>query len=670
MRITAEERNRAGAPSVQGQTPKPYSMERRFRLMQAGTVTLAFFLISSVLYWNWSVRDRLGSSVRNLHSRLELDAQIHSSHELAAEAFWEAYYSERKDPRPDYAAHVREVTRLLHVYTAIPLSGVELSEVDALRGRETRFFTQTARLLTGTRKPLEDAAQIAEVDELGRQIEVRFRSLEELQIQRLEHLNAQIEQFSLWMTLLLLLLAAFVLLATITFRYVHRRHLWVPIEQLRRMVTEVRRGNLNVSGEIPQSVELGSLVSAFLAMAGEVRDVRESLEKKVIERTTKLEETQSELLQSAKLASLGQLVSGVAHEINNPLTSILGFSEIILSRFGEDPSVYGPLRTIRDEALRLRQLVANLSSFARRAPHRTQRIDLRSVLLRLADLRDYQLQANNISLHLECPAAPVWVVADPDQLLQVLVNLVLNSERAIKDCRERGDIWLGCGAAGRTAWLSVKDNGVGVPSEVRKHIFDPFFTTKPPGEGTGLGLSISYGIIQQHQGTIAVETRPGKGTTMRVTLPVAPEEVAHKPPLASSGKLASESRAASAKWHVLVIDDEPDILEMISHALERMDCRTTLLRGAERVPAALEQDGFDLVLCDLKMPGQTGLEMYRLIREKRHELAKRFVLMTGNLIEADQHAAEFAGVPILPKPFTLARLREAVGQILNGQAST
>ena len=161
-------------------------------------------------------------------------------------------------------------------------------------------------------------------------------------------------------------------------------------------------------------------------MAGTLREMRDSLEQKVRERTAKLETTQRELAQAAKLSSLGQLVSGVAHEINNPLTSILGFSELALARPELDAQLRAQLQTIREEAIRLRTLVANLNAFARRGPHHTTRLDLRALLDRLAELRRYQLGANNITLHYDRPAKPVWVEGDPDR----------SEERRVgKECR-------------------------------------------------------------------------------------------------------------------------------------------------------------------------------------------------------------------------------------------
>jgi len=398
--------------------------------------------------------------------------------------------------------------------------------------------------------------------------------------------------------------------------------------------------------------------------------MRDSLEAKVVERTAKLEQAQKELLQAAKLASLGELVSGVAHEINNPLTSILGFSEIILNRADMNPEILTPLRAVHDEALRLRHLVANLTAFSRRAPQRSQRIDLRRVLTRFAELRDYQLRANNIVLHLACPAEPVWVLADAEQLLQVVMNLVVNSEQAIKEFRERGDVWLACGSDGEYGWFSVMDNGPGMEPEVCEHVFDPFFTTKAVGKGTGLGLSVSHGILRQHGGNLTAESEPGKGTTIRATLSIAPAGPDEKPaetPVDSPIPVTAppeKKQEASIGRHVLVIDDEPDILEMVTEALEPVGCRTTALQGSQGVDAALARENFDLVLCDLKMPGQNGFEVYRLIRKSHPQLADRFILMTGNLADADRYSADIDSITLLPKPFTLARLRGAVEEIL------
>src|SRR5580704_16900235 len=599
--------------------PKPYSVERRFRLMQSGTIALALLLVSGVLYGNYTFRNHLATSLRQLNSALALNRQIHSNQENTVQTFWNVYDLRDSAPSLEFEQGEREGIELLNRYASISSARDEADEISRLRALQTKFMAQSGAMLAGPHPRIGDTRERVEAGRLNDEIEEVLGRLEDLQVQRLDALNAQVDRSSNWLTLLLLMFAGFELLATIWFRRAHQNHLWGHLEGLRQMVGEVRGGNLEVSCEIPQSVELG------------------------------------------------QLVAGVAHEINNPLTAILGFSEITLSRPDLDSFFRGPLNPIREEALRLRNLVANLNSFSRRAPHRKNIFDLRTVVTRLVDLRGYQLSADKITIHVEQPQSPIWVTADADQLLQVLVNLAMNAEQAIKERGDGGDIWLISAVDGGSASVEVRDNGVGIPAEAHAHIFEPFFTTKPAGSGSGLGLSISHGIIQQHGGTISAESSPGAWTKIRIELPATPAPAAEPGVEPAKGK--SAKGRAPATVHALVIDDEEDILEMIRYALKPLNCHTTLLHGSAGVRAALEQGDFDLVICDLKMPGLNGLEVLRLIRGMRRHLASHFLLMTGNLGDADDHAAELEDVPILPKPFTLTRLREAVGEVLGAKAA-
>ena len=630
--------------------------------MQAGTFALALLLLASVLSLDWSFQERLTSTLAEVQSVLNLSIQIRNEHESTARAFWQLYRGTERTNGSNYYEGVRKIDALVRHYDEVSISAGERAEIGRVRDLETQFLAQTSKMLVNDERAERDQPQELEAERLSMEAEITLGRLEQLQCDRLQFLDGQVQRSSYWLAFLILIFAGWAMLALTWIRRTHQNHLWAPLDHLRQMVGEVRCGNLNVTGEIPESVELGSLVGAFLDMAVELREMRNSLEQKVLERTAKLEKTQNELLQSAKLASLGQLVSGVAHEINNPLTSILGFSEILLEKAGVDASIHGRLRTIRDEALRLRNLVANLNSFARRAPHRSQRFDLRTATTRLAELRNYQLHADNIALHVSQPRWPVWVVADPDQFLQVALNLVLNAEQAIKECRDRGDIWLTCGLDDQRAWFAVKDNGSGMSSEVREHIFDPFFTTKPAGNGTGLGLSISHGIIQQHRGTITVESVPAQGTTIRIVLPCSKEEPIEGQIEARSDMGKETGQIAGLR--ALVIDDEVSILDMVSDALEGMNCHATLVDCSASVEAALERGEFDFVMCDLKMPALNGLEIYRLVRRKRPNLAEHFLLMTGDISDSKVPMRELAAVPVLLKPFSLDRLREAIAEVI------
>ncbi len=670
---------------------KPYSVERRFQLVQSATVVAALLFAALALYWNLSLQQRVDSSLNILRSRLALSRQIQSVQESAMQSFWDAYDMQDAGARAGYEGMRVETKELLDQYDYASLPASDAAKLERLRILEERFFERTAEMLALEIRPKNDLVERAAVGQIHNEIESILGSFEDLQIERVTASSALIARASIWMTTLLLCCAGVSLVAISWSRREHRRHLWSHLEELRRMVAEIRGGNLSVTADIPNSIELGSLMGAFLQMAAELRDMRDSLEQKVVERTASLELAQNDLLQSAKLASLGQLVSGVAHEINNPLTAILGFSEVALFRSAPESFLNAQLRTIRSQALRLRHLVANLSAFARRAPRRVERFDLRGIVVRLKDLHGYQLRADNISLHTTAQREPVWVLADPEQLTQVMLNLVLNAEHAIKSFRDRGDIWLACGAEGAVGFFAVRDNGSGIAPETRDHMFDPFFTTKPQGQGTGLGLSISHGIVQQHHGAISVESSLGQGTTIRVQIPLAidaaietasdanaastvesgeeesrrgPNEISKPSNDSAADPIAKDARAVPA-FHALVIDDEESILEMVGSALEAMNGRSTLVGSSARVEAALAAAAFDIVISDLKMPGRNGAEVYRFIREKYPRLANRFMLMTGNLVDAESYAAELASVPILSKPFTIARLRHAVSELLS-----
>ena len=431
----------AAGPAKKSFRAKPYSVERRFQLVQSGTVVIALLLASLALYWNLSLQRRADASLRILRSTLALSQQLQSVQRGAQQAFWDAYDMGNAEARAGYPQRLPETLALLQQYDRGSLSAEESAKLDRVKVLEQRFFGRTAEMLAHGHHPNGDLVERAEVGTAGNEIESTLGDLEDRQIELIEGSSVHIARASIWMTILLLMSAAISLAAIGWSRREGKARLWSHLENLRHMVAEIRRGNLHVTADIPNSIELGSLIDAFVRMAAEIRDTRDSLERKVVERTASLELAQKDILQSAKLASLGQLVSGVAHEVNNPLTAILGFSEVALFRSAPESTLNTQLRTIRSEALRLRRLVSNLTAFAHKAPHRTERIDLRTVLARLTDLHAYQLRANNIFLHVTAAEEPVGVLADPEQLTQVILNLALKlGARHQKFPRTRRDL--------------------------------------------------------------------------------------------------------------------------------------------------------------------------------------------------------------------------------------
>lgn len=648
--------------------PKPRSMQSRFILMQGATVLLALFLMTGALILSVLIRSQFASGVEALHKQIALQVRIHDAFDATVLAFWRTDGS--SDPRllKAYRASADTLRALTREDGETAISDTGRQEADRLSQAENAFLTQTDHMVSEPVAEQENETEENEVPKRELAVQNAFRETAETQFDNLRQATARVALYTRVLRILLLVLGLFPVVVMIWFRQAHRLHIWLPLDRLHKMVLEVRGGNLDLRGTAPDTVELGSVTSAFLAMASELREMRDSLEEKVRQRAVQLEAAHKDLLRAAKLASLGQLVSGVAHEINNPLTSILGFSEIILSNSDLDATVRAQVRTIREEAVRLKHLVARLSQFARRTPQQAHRLDLRSVPDRLLELRAYQLAANNIRVNYRRPQKPVWIKGDRDALLQLMLQLVLNAEHAIREQRESGEIRLGCECLDGFAVLTVQDDGCGVPPEMREHIFDPFFTTRLTQRGTGLGLSMCYGIVEQHGGEVAVESEVGKGTTFRVRLPLVSPELRAEPESSSRNNqitepAASQLQPVSPSRRFLVIDDEAEILNLVSAALDKIGTTVVTLQDSTRLAPILKENSFDAVLCDLKMPGHDGLSVLRTLREQRSTLVKRFILMTGNLADADKAALELEGVPILPKPFTLALLREMLDRV-------
>lgn len=649
--------------------PKPLSVHHRFILMQDGIAGLALLLMSLALSANYLIQSRFSARLAETQSALGQGAQIRSAFDSATLAFWAGYSSGERTSIATYRDSSRKAQDLSRQFAASAPARAERAALERLEWQEKGLFTVADQLLAGPRDPRHDRELLAEAAKRQNHIQLALEGAAEASSDDLRARASEMKSNGRAMFTMFIALGVFVAMALWPFRRAHQEYIWEPLEKLRRMLLEVKRGNLDLTAEVPPTVEIGSLFEAFLQMASELRGMRDSLEDKVRQRAAELAMAQKDLLQAAKLASLGQLVSGVAHEINNPLTSVLGFSEIVLGRPGLEPSIRAPIQTIHGEALRLKSLVANLGRFARRAPHHVLHLDLRTVADRLLELRHYQLLAENIHVHFSRPERPVWIKGDPDLLLQVLLNLVLNAEQAIRSCRQKGDIWLSCGWKKANAWITVRDNGCGMSSEVRDHIFDPFFTTRPMGQGTGLGLSISHGIMQQHEGKLTVESEPAKGTTMGMILPAVAgdaveSEIERRPAAASAPEVAIQASTHSGQpLRILAIDDEPEILSLVSHALSSRGMQVTSLEDSTKLPSVLGSGSFDAVICDLKMPGWDGLAVLRFLREKQPAMAAHFLLVTGNPADADKGWGDLDRVPILQKPFTLSRLAEMLEQV-------
>jgi signal transduction histidine kinase/CheY-like chemotaxis protein len=378
---------------------------------------------------------------------------------------------------------------------------------------------------------------------------------------------------------------------------------------------------------------------------------------------------QSKMLQTEKMAALGQLVSGIAHELNNPLTSIMGYAQLLLGH-GLAPEQLSEARKVYHEAERARRIVKHLLYFARENKPERTRVDLNEIVERTLALRSYELKVENIIV--ECALAPglPQTMADPYQLQQVVLNLVVNAEQALLEGRGQGHVWIrtkhviqGVGSqVEHRILLEVSDDGPGIPPEIASRVFDPFFTSKPFGVGTGLGLSIVYGIVHQHGGEVTFESQPGAGTKFVVGLPVvaapAQDLAAALPSLIGKTETAVTGR-------VLVVEDEPTIAQLIVDVLREEGDQVEAVLDSQEGLTRLSRGRFDLVICDLRMPRLDGPAFYEALVRAGSPVRNRVLFITGDVLAPRTiKFLESHGLPYLVKPFLVEELKLAVNRLL------
>ncbi len=383
----------------------------------------------------------------------------------------------------------------------------------------------------------------------------------------------------------------------------------------------------------------------------------------IVRDVTDARRVQAQLLQAEKMSAIGQLVGGMAHEINNPLASILMNMEMLVGE-ARDPAQLETLQAIKLEADRAAQLVRNLLTYLRGQGSERAVIDLRDAVRGALALRRNQLMSKQIEVSAELPPAPVLVWGNRVNLQQVLMNLLVNAEQAIRGHRGAGKIWIRLGATETTATLTVDDDGPGIPAGFQHRVFDPFYTTKPEGEGTGLGLSVSAGIVADHGGEISAGERPGGGARFVVELPLS--RVRSTPPVAEAERAQPAPVAMpTGRGSILLVDDEPDIRRSIAKFLTRSGWEVDLADSGEEGIRLLQGRDYQAVLCDLRMPGMSGHEFYRWLQDRQNPAIERLIFMTGDVVspEASRFLLE-AGRPVLSKPFGLRDLMEALAQVL------
>jgi len=375
---------------------------------------------------------------------------------------------------------------------------------------------------------------------------------------------------------------------------------------------------------------------------------------------------QDQLLQSEKMSAIGQLIAGVAHDLNNPLASVVGFSDLLGEAADVPPRLAEPLAVIRQEAERASAIVRNLLSFARRQEGERQLQSIRPILESTHQLLKNQLLAAHIELTLTFEPGLPEVEVHANQIKQVFVNIINNAAQAIASTRHqegggRIEIATKCEPDGLS--VHVSDNGPGIPEVVAQRVFEPFFSTKSEGEGTGLGLSICLGIVKEHGGNITVDpggAGSGRGATFTVELPTG----VRVSPLAHGTETEPAPVERQERLRVLVVDDEPHILHYMQATLESWGHEVVLAHdGSQALKRALMQP-FDLIICDLRMPRLGGREMFHTLARMHPTVADRIIFATGDTVRGDTlQFLEELGRPFLQKPFKLDALRRVLAGV-------
>ena len=451
-----------------------------------------------------------------------------------------------------------------------------------------------------------------------------------------------------------------------------------PIKQLVEATRRIAQGDLDILLHVNTQDEIGELARSFNQMTLKLQNSRQELERtnqmleqKVQERTRELEEAQNQLVQAEKMSVVGQLVSGVAHELNNPLAGVLGYSQLLL-RMEVPDEVKRGLEKIESEADRCKRIVQNLLIFARKNRPQKRPIDVNGVVESVLELKEYQFKVDNVRVMKDLAPRLPLTMADSGQLQQVVMNIVHNAQQAMNDGKREAILTVRSRGEQGSIHLEIADTGPGIAPGNLNRIFDPFFTTKEVGQGTGLGLSICYGIIQEHRGRIWAESREGGGTRFHVQIPVQEEGAPAREPLpvpagAPEGPLAETAGAA----RILLVDDEASILDILYDVL-RLDGHQieTALNGRLAL-RKLQQQPFDVVISDLRMPGMSGQELFEQMKELNAALTGRIIFTTGDTASPDtQGFLQRSGSPCLQKPFDLNEVRRLVHEVLaSGRSS-
>lgn len=385
---------------------------------------------------------------------------------------------------------------------------------------------------------------------------------------------------------------------------------------------------------------------------------------------TEVKRLEEQLIQAEKLAAMGHMLAGVAHELNNPLTAILGVTELLRERTGLEDSAKRQLELTHRQARRAARIVQNLLEFSRPASPQKKPVDLNSVIERTLQLHEHSLRRNSVAVDFHPQPELPGVIGDGNQLIQVLLNLVSNAEQAIREVRDTGRIQIRLAQSNGRVSVTVQDDGVGIKPENLPRLFDPFYTTKRPGGGTGLGLSICMSIIREHGGTIEAEGLPAGGSAFTIYLPVAVESpalpaAAAEAPIAVVGPLESTWEILKGR-SVLVLDDEESICMLLDEGLSAHGLLVHCTANPDEALALVPTRHYDAFICDLNLAVRganvNGADVGEKLLAAALAPKPALILMTGDY--AEESPADGSGPGRLQKPFRISEVLALLQRVM------
>jgi two-component system NtrC family sensor kinase len=431
--------------------------------------------------------------------------------------------------------------------------------------------------------------------------------------------------------------------------------------------------SLQSEGLIVEEVELPAMGGVFQvsvgpwyhkdnSLAGSIHVAKDISNEKLL---------QQQLIQSEKLSAIGELISGIAHELNNPLTGVMGYSQLLQLRQDLDDRAKESLLKINNLALRCQKIVQNLLSFARKQKPERKLSDINEILERTVELRSYEMQVNNVELVRELERDLPKTIADAHQLQQVFLNVLTNAEQAMLEANGRGRLAIRTRSdrIDNRIEIEIQDDGPGIPEAHLTKIFDPFFTTKQVGKGTGLGLSLSYGIIKEHGGNIYARTRPGGGATFTIELPLISrlQEAPALTPDLTPEAFHFENLVRDKR--ILVVDDEKYILDFFVEVFQMFPIRVDTANNGRAAMEKMRQKEYDLIITDFKMPEMSGKELFEWVRSERPQLERHIIFVTGDTVSAETRSF-FENTPnrYLAKPFKIEEVKQVIQETLQQDA--